>query len=703
MDQAVKGKWAVLIGINFYAKGMERGGLDFKNLKGCVADVTLVESVLLSCYRVSPSNLIRLTATASTNAESLNEPIEPAENRPTYENIVDTFLHVTEQANPGDSIYIHYSGHGGRAKTIFPHLKQPRGQLDLDEVLVPYNINSPGGRYIRDIEIAALLKGMVDKGLVVTMVIDACYSAGATRSSAPTLIRGLSEVDKNVLRGDRSILPPVQLERTARLDQPSGSRAAKRLQNWLIEPRGYTLLAACRSHEEAVECQFDGTWHGVFTYALIDSLNLGWYAYTYEMIHNRVCAKVNARFKRQTPILSGEGDRIFFESNRIRPLYSTTVIEVAQGDQIGGTVTLGSGSAHGINIANEFAIYQSNMDPNHEKSRLAAVRVTGIEPGRCTTVITELHSRMASEINVGDSAVLTTVNSPIQQRTVRILALSPHTQSNDHENALSKLREQLKHNSPGFTSLVQDDYLGPTQFQVVINNVGQYEIWDTNHQVIENLYPPIIATDVDAVERIMSRLTHLAKYHNVWELDNPDRSCQISTALSMTIVGWRLLNSKDVNKFDVTESLCEVDSGDVIILEVKNTAKNGRPFNFALLDLKPGWSITQIHPFSPGAHVDVIEPGQNLRLEFQMVARENTPGSHIDLLKVFAVEEPTSFRSLELPSLDEKHKPAVSRSPRPGSLEDILESFNTNRKAVRLPSGSNWATSSITVRTRYRE
>ena len=91
MSQEIKGKWAILIGINFYAKGTSRPGLEFTSLKGCVADISLVESVLRSCFGVRESNLFQLTATAPV-VEPLDEPLEPPEKRPTHHNIIDTFL-----------------------------------------------------------------------------------------------------------------------------------------------------------------------------------------------------------------------------------------------------------------------------------------------------------------------------------------------------------------------------------------------------------------------------------------------------------------------------------------------------------------------------------------------------------------------------------------------------------------------------------
>jgi hypothetical protein len=698
MSNSSNEKWAILIGIDFYAQGTARPGLELAQLKGCVSDVALVESFLRAGFGVCESNLFRLTATTPIAAPH-DAPIELPENRPTYQIIIDKFIYVTQQARRGDPVYIHYSGHGARAQTIFPQLKQPVGQ-DLDEVLVPYDIRTPGGRYVRDVEIAALVKGMVDKGLIVTMVIDACHSGSATRTSAPTIVRCLSKVDHNVLESDTCMLPPSQLVEMDPTAAALGeSRNAKRKNSWLVEPRGYTLLAACRSHEEATECEFNGKWHGVFTHSLIDSLNLGWQPCTYEMLHQRIRAKVNTRFKNQTPIMSGEGDRVFFGSSRIRPFYSVKVIGVTYPVQINSTLTLGSGLVHGTSVGNEFAIYRAdNFDPSDRALRLATVNVTDVQTTSCTAVVIDVSREVESEIDIGYSAVLTTFNKPTQQRTVKLLQRS--TQSGiDQVGALGKLREQLESPLFYFTTLVQDDFHGSTHFQVVVNDMKEYEIWDTNHQVIANLYPPIYIAETDAAGRTVARLTHLAKYHNVWELDNPDRSCAIASALTVKLLGWRRSLGEELKDFDTLSNIYEVNDGDIITLEVKNLAKNGAAINVTILDLQPGWSITQVHPARPGVDHDTLEAGKSLRLEFVMSASGSTLVNHVDILKVFAINEPTSFRWLELPSLSGRHRGGVSMPPRPGSLEVFLASFVTNRKAIPVTKG-DWATASVMVRTR---
>jgi hypothetical protein len=85
------------------------------------------------------------------------EPLEPRDKWPTYENMVAAFKGITEMAQPGDQIYIHYAGHGGRTTTID---KRHKGENGIDETLVPMDIGNSEARYLRDIELAKLLNDM---------------------------------------------------------------------------------------------------------------------------------------------------------------------------------------------------------------------------------------------------------------------------------------------------------------------------------------------------------------------------------------------------------------------------------------------------------------------------------------------------------------------------------------------------------------
>jgi hypothetical protein len=265
--------YALLIGIDFYFPHDLPDGR-YKNLRGCVQDINHVETYLKDTFNLTPDQIIKLTASASENP---NQPKEPQELLPTYENIVAKFKEITAKAQPQDRVYIHYSGHGGRAKTIFESLK---GFGGLDEALVPTDIGQPNSRYLRDIEFAKLLEEMVEKELVVTLVLDSCHSGGATREmSGDDRIRGEGFIDTTPRPTDSLV---ASLQELAQNWQTSteNSRNITVVNGLLPEPKGYTLIAACRDHEFAYEKVFEGTErNGALTYFLLKALRAIWDRY----------------------------------------------------------------------------------------------------------------------------------------------------------------------------------------------------------------------------------------------------------------------------------------------------------------------------------------------------------------------------------------------------------------------------------------
>src|SRR5687768_222037 len=107
---------ALLIGADYYFPNETAGGGSYKSLQGCVRDVRRVEEELLRGRLAVPSeNIVKLTASDAGSGS----PPEPRESWPTYDNIVEAFKRIGERAERGSQIYVHYSGHGGRAATTY--------------------------------------------------------------------------------------------------------------------------------------------------------------------------------------------------------------------------------------------------------------------------------------------------------------------------------------------------------------------------------------------------------------------------------------------------------------------------------------------------------------------------------------------------------------------------------------------------------
>jgi hypothetical protein len=248
---------ALLIGVDCYLPNMLPGGSYYPNLGGCVRDISHVEDFLENKLGLSSDRIIKLTASDTGAAE----PPEPPEQWPTYKNMVGAFSELAEVAQPGDQVYIHYSGHGGRATTRFPDLKGPEGR---DEALVPTDIGNSETQYLRDIEL--------DKGLIVTVMLDSCHSGGATRGAGGAVVRGINVDDTTPRPTESLVASDEELIETWRSLSEGATRDFKVGSGWLLEPQGYVLLAACRASESAMEYPFDGEErNGALTYWLLDS------------------------------------------------------------------------------------------------------------------------------------------------------------------------------------------------------------------------------------------------------------------------------------------------------------------------------------------------------------------------------------------------------------------------------------------------
>ncbi|XP_043688938.1 metacaspase-4-like [Telopea speciosissima] len=141
-------KKAVLIGCNYPGTKAE--------LKGCINDVRRMYRCLIERYGFAEDDITVLIDTDDSYAE------------PTGKNIRRALADLVRSAEPGDFLFVHYSGHGTR-------LPAETGEDDdtgYDECIVPSDMNLITDDDFRD------LVDKVPEGCRITIVSDSCHSGG---------------------------------------------------------------------------------------------------------------------------------------------------------------------------------------------------------------------------------------------------------------------------------------------------------------------------------------------------------------------------------------------------------------------------------------------------------------------------------------------------------------------------------------------
>ena len=687
--------FALLVGIDRYSQVPLPDGSYYPHLGGCVRDISHVEQMLRNRFSLPDERIIKLTSSNSTN----HTPVESPDQLPTYENLVHAFKDVTNRAESGDQIYIHYSGHGGRSVTMFPELK---GEGGLDESLVPCDIGENGVCYLRDIEMAYLLKAMSEKKLLVTLVLDSCHSGGATRGDGGAFPRGISSIDTRRPPKASSVANLDKLVNDYKAIAPTASRNLAASTSWhLPTPEHCVLLAACRANELANEYAFDGNErNGALTYWMLDALKQIGDGYTYKMLYNRVVAKVHAKFVDQTPQIEGDRDREIFGGINLSAASSVNVIRV---DLPGKRVQLNTGLYQGVAKGSQFAVFPANAtDFTDSAQRLAAVEL--VEIGASDSWTNIISGDRLSEIQEGSQAVLLGIGIRMRGR-VRLVR-----QENGYNGALENLSNLIAGKEA--ETEAKDKWIRlanegeEADFQVAIDRNGEFEIWDANGKRLPNLRPSLVAKDDNSARMVAERLVHLTKYRNVRLIDNADPTSPLSNKITVEL---GILKSGSTPRGTFTPfgfPVRPISLGEKVCLSVTNTSNT--PLNVVIMDLAPDWGISQIYPDPNVKDYELLEPGANNALLYEIEAwlpddyHEGT-----DVLKVFATVEGTSFRWLQMPALDQPPTP-ISRGNSPqDALEQLMLDFaapsmRNMKPVVNLSSaeGRNWTTTEVEANTR---
>ncbi|RYP23194.1 hypothetical protein DL765_001279 [Monosporascus sp. GIB2] len=608
-DTVVK-RFAILIGINAYLE---------RPLKACVSDVKRIKAYLDGLRpRV---DVTILTATRSDIDLEPSDPTEDLVRWPTHKNVIAAIDSVNSTAKAGDLVYIHFSGHGTREEPVREFSNQSTGDLAL--VLLD-EAKRRAVKYLWGHKLALSLKAMVDKKVVVTLVLDCCFSATVYRNDDPE-VRFLP-YDPAV--GSERITESQSLVATG----DDTSRDVSMLPNWMINPDGYAILSACGPHEEAREPKFDGENHGALSYFLLRALDSVSAAAKHKDVHDYIRANFKKCKIPQSPVLYGNKGQAFFA-----PPESGAITVTVPVIEKGGGLQVQAGVAHGVGNGDQFLLYPLGSTDlrlgSQQDSIIAHVTNTG-------AFASSLKLSQPTSIHIKTGWIARPLTrSSLQRFPVRLDSTLPN-----QEEWLALLRER------SLTMATDSQF----SFHIVLKGVNECEILDEQGKKIPNT--PIIAVYNRAeFSYVCDLVEHLARFRAVEALSNSGRDDLSSPFRQSFKIHMSHISSGGQVTIDPGD-LVEVENGERVRLILEN--KGSQVLYLFIYSMSSGWQIENVlrgtyDPIPPmnagpgfGGKYD-----KGLKFTVPKKLKEKGCTQCEDTLKVFVTSRPTSFDMLELPEL----------------------------------------------------
>ncbi|RYP41124.1 hypothetical protein DL768_010539 [Monosporascus sp. mg162] len=610
-------RWAIIVGIDFYPSD--------RYLQGSVQDASSARH-----YLEETGELVDITLlTATTPRDSCARvPVENPASWPTQANVVAGLRRIVENASPGDLVYFHFSGHGVQV----PDSAASAAPGAREAAIVLFENNEPGSSYLRGRHLARALGNMVGKGLVVTLVLDCCFSGGVTRHG--------DRRERNVrcldYKADVDAASP-QLFEGVFMNTTETMRHSRIEKDWLVDPDGYTIITACGPHETAQEIEVEGLgMRGALTYFLfkaLQTLSFKSKNTSSKCLHEHLRTTFHASWPRQTPMRYGNKDRCFFSNLIVTP--EPASFSIYKIDD--GRLRLRAGRAHGILEGDEFSVcpfggaVEATTEPWEALNpvlRAGAVGpfesdLAGIDPGY-----------PVQRIATGWTARLLT---SVSLRKVRVQLSASIGGKDEWEATGQKLNTQY---------LFMEASDEPCMFNVIVNEYEEYQVVDSRYDTIIGL-PTVPLDSPGAISKVLHLLQHLAVYKCFEGLEN------------------RLADETFRKTFSITPHLAVTDSGGFSVnhggtwgFTIENHCD--KPLYMTIFNFNPSWEVVNMVSES-GDDDYIIVPARKggissrkemrLLMEVPESGRIAGKGQCEDVVKVFVTNRPISFPSVILPKM----------------------------------------------------
>ncbi|KNE55757.1 hypothetical protein AMAG_01634 [Allomyces macrogynus ATCC 38327] len=255
-------KKALLIGINYFGQQNE--------LRGCITDVQNMYKFLTGTYGFvdSPETMVVLT-----DIPSNRDPWKI----PTKRSIVTAMQWLVAGAQPGDSLFLHYSGHGG-------HTEDLDGDEDdgHDETIYPVDHAKSG--MLTDDEMHAILVKPLPPGVKLTVVFDSCHSGTALDlpfiylpdGRCKTRATGIKKAGETAKQFGKDLMTRgslgAALGLATTLMAAARAKPAERVTAEKTSQADVVMFSGCKDSQTSADATIQGQATGAMSWALLQAL-----------------------------------------------------------------------------------------------------------------------------------------------------------------------------------------------------------------------------------------------------------------------------------------------------------------------------------------------------------------------------------------------------------------------------------------------
>ncbi|KAI8055559.1 peptidase C14, caspase domain-containing protein [Gilbertella persicaria] len=256
-------KKALLIGINYFGTDHE--------LNGCINDVANIKDFISSLYGFQEEDMVILTDDQDPDSRFY----------PTRANILAAMTWLVSDAQPNDSFFFHYSGHGGRVKDL-----DGDEEDGYDETIYPVDFEQfegTSGQIIDDLMHDIMVRPLCE-GCRLTCIFDSCHSGTAldlpfVYSTKGVLKdqnlfkdagRGLLSAGLKYVSGDHESAYASLVELGRELMNARDVEEELRQKNF--SPADVVLFSGCKDDQTSADSKEAGKATGAMSYAFTSTL-----------------------------------------------------------------------------------------------------------------------------------------------------------------------------------------------------------------------------------------------------------------------------------------------------------------------------------------------------------------------------------------------------------------------------------------------